>query len=140
MLAVAIEAVLPGVVLFMLGFATLMAVVFASGGVAKSKQVGVVSDVLAGRQGPNKKRIFVVGLVMTLLGTCASFSGVLASDAKRRSACIEMCEAKGYAGGKIQASEPRDRPGSGKHTFVACACSDGPDPDPFEMRADELPE
>lgn len=140
MLAVAIEPLLPGVVLFMVGFATLMAVVFSSGGVAKSKQMGVVSDVLAGRQGPKKKTFFVIGLVMTLLGTCASFAAVSAGDVKRRKACVAMCEAKGYATGKIQGSELRDPPGSGRHAFIACTCSGGAALEPFEMRADELPQ
>ncbi len=122
----------------MLGFGTMMAVVFSSGGAAKSKQFGTVGGVLAGQHGTKKKGLFVAGIVMALLGTCASFVGVSASDAKRRRVCVETCESKGYANGAIQGSKRREPPESGKHAFVACVCTTGPDPDPLELRADSL--
>jgi len=128
----------PGAVLFMCGVLVLMYVVFSAGGVAKSKQLGVISDVLAGGQGKTKRGLLLLGGVMALLGTCGAFAGVAAGDAKRRSACEQLCVERGYQAGKIQGSQERDPPGSGKHAFVACVCSEGPDPDPLELRADEV--
>ena len=128
----------PGAVLFMCGVVVLMYVVFSSGGAAKSKQLGVISEVLAGERGKTKRGLFLLGATMALLGTCGAFAGVAAGDAKRRAACAELCTDRGYESGNIQGSQEREPPGSGKHAFVACVCSEGPDPDPLELRADEV--
>lgn len=135
----AMPPMLPGAITAMIGFAVVMGVVFGAGGAAKSKQFAVVGEVMAGQHGKARRAAFLVGLVLTVFGTCGAFAGVAAGDAQRKQACERVCTGRGYAQAEIRGSTERNPPGSGKHAFVACACSAGPDPDPLELRADDLP-
>ena len=129
---------LPGALVAMLGFAVLMVVVFGAGGANRQRQVGVASEVLAGARGRGRKLWFLAGLLMTVLGTCGAFAGVAAQDQRQRDACDATCESRGYAKAEIRGSNERDPPGSKRHAFIACVCSEGTDLQPWEMPADEL--
>lgn len=129
---------LPGAILAMLGFGSLMAVMFSSGGVAKSRQFSVLGQLASGQHGSGKRVWLLVSIACALLGTCGAFAGVAVGDAQRREACERTCEQRGYAQGKIQGSKERVNGSKGKHAFVACACTQGPEPDPLELRADDL--
>lgn len=131
----AIPPMLFGAVLFMFGVVALMIAVFSSGGGGKSQQARVMSEVAAGKHGKGKRVLFLVGALATGFGACGAFIGVAAGDADRRKACERECTDRGYASAKIQGSQKRDPPGSGRHSFVACVCTDGPEPDPLEFPA-----
>lgn len=136
----AIPPMLPGAVLAMVGMLIVLIVLFSSGGAAKSRQLSAISEILAGSRGAGARRAFLVGTMMIVFGSCGAFAGVAVGDAQRRELCEQTCIDRGYASGKIQpSSKPVPAPsGTGRRGFVACACTDGPDPDPLELRADDL--
>ncbi|MBL4687932.1 MAG: hypothetical protein JKY37_25300, partial [Nannocystaceae bacterium] len=131
----AIPPMLFGSVVFMFGMVVLVIAVFSSGGVGKSQQARVMSEVVAGKHGKGKRTLFLVGVLATGFGACGAFAGVAVGNSNRHKACEHECTDRGYASAEIQGSQERDPPGSGRHSFVACVCTDGPDPDPLEFPA-----
>ena len=125
-----------GTLLFFAGTITIMGVMFAHGGVQKSKQFEVVGKVASGRAGRGARIAFFVGLASAIVGACSLFAGVAANDRARAKKCVATCRERGYADGKIRAStavDPKKRT-----AFVACACERGGPPDPLELHADSL--
>ncbi|MBV1860268.1 MAG: hypothetical protein KUG77_17775 [Nannocystaceae bacterium] len=125
-----------GAGLFMLGVLLVMIAVFSSGGSAKSQQFRVIDEVASGKHGKSTRRLFYTGVLAIGLGMCGAFAGVAGSDVERKKACGRDCTERGYAAATVQGSQERDPPGSGRHSFVACVCTDGPAPDPLEFPAE----
>ena len=113
-------------------------VLFSSGGVAKARQLDVLGQVLSGRHGVGKRIGLVVAMMMIVFWACGAFAGVALDDARQGEACTRTCTERGYAGGTVRGSEQRDPPGSKRSAFRACVCVDGPDPDPLDVRLEEL--
>ena len=128
--------VAPGGTLFVIGFATLFALLASEGALKRSHQYTALTDLASGRSGPGKRRLFVAAVVILSVGACASMCGVGLSDAQRAKACEETCTERGYARAEIRGSTAMKKPGV--HEFVACACSEGPAPDPLELPANDL--
>ncbi len=122
----------------MLGALVVLVLLFSSGGAAKSRQLGVLSQILSGQHGSGKKVGLLVAVALILFGTCGAFAGVAADDARNNEACTHTCAQRGYAKGTVRGSEQRDPPGSKRHAFRACVCEGGPEPDPLDVRLDEL--
>jgi hypothetical protein len=127
-----------GILLFFAGGLTAMTVIFGNGGFAKSKQFQVLGQVLSGSAGRGARRALLIGLCLTALGMCTTFAGVASSDARRAQRCTQTCHELGYKEGLIRGSEATQADHPNRHAFVACRCNYGPQPDPFEMRADAL--
>ncbi len=119
----------------MFGVLLLMVTVFSSGGAGKSQQLRVMDEVAGGKHGKGKRVLFLVGVAATGFGACGAFAGVAVGGAQRRKDCEHACSERGYSSATVQGSEERDPPGSGRHAFVACVCTDGPEPDPLEFPA-----
>ena len=77
-------------------------------------------------------------MVLIVFGTCGAFVGVAVDDDLQRTACVRTYTERGYAKSAIRGSVQRDPPGSKRHAFMACVCEDGPDPDPLDVRLEEL--
>lgn len=122
----------------MLGVVVVLALLLSSGGAAKSRQLNVLSQIASGAHGTGKRVWLTLAMVLIVFGTCGAFAGVAADDARQREACVQTCTERGYTEGTIRGSEQRDPPGSKRHAFRACVCEGGPDPDPLDLRLDEL--
>ena len=112
-----------GIALAFIGFGLFAGVLFGSGGASKSRQFQVIGEVLGGRHGPGRRRAMLVGLVMTVLGTCTTFAGVTAQDAGRRQRCQSYCLQQGYTRGEIGPSDATAAGGGRRVAFVACTCT-----------------
>jgi hypothetical protein len=123
-----------GVVLFFGGGLVFLALLFASGGTARSRQFAVIAELLDGRRGRGKRRLVLAALLLMATGAISLFAGVAAMDARRANHCQDYCTASGFERGTIGPSQDR-RPES---RFVACTCSGGI-AEPLERRADTLP-
>jgi len=122
-----------GIALFFSGVALFMVLLFSSGGANRSKQFGVIADLLGGRRGVGKRRLIIAAMILIGLGACGTFAGVAAMDARRAGHCQDYCVAAGYERGKIGPSIERSK----ERRFVACTC-DGGKSEPLELRADSL--
>ncbi len=122
----------------MLGMLVVLGLLFSSGGVAKSRQLDVLSQLISGRHGAGKRVWLLVAMMMVVFGTCGAFAGVAMDDARQGEACTQTCTGRGYASGTIRGSVERDPPGSKRSAFRACVCVDGPEPDPLDVRLEEL--
>jgi hypothetical protein len=122
----------------MFGVVVVLALLLSSGGAAKSRQLGVLSQIASGRHGAGKRVWLTVGTLLIVFGACGAFVGVAADDARQSEACVRACTERGYAAGTVRGSEQRDPPGSKRHAFRACVCDNGPDPDPLDLRLDDL--
>src|SRR5687768_14883672 len=131
---------LPGFLVFAAGFVILFALLAKHGALAKSRQIGALRDMAAGRLGAGSRRLFFVGIIALVVGTCGTFAGVAAKDAARARSCKKLCEERGYREAKIRGSTAMDPNNPKRHAFVACACSGGPAPDPLEIDRESLPE
>jgi hypothetical protein len=128
---------LPGFLVAALGFATLFVLLGRIGGLAKAKQLGAARALAAGRAGRGARIAFFVALGAMGGGTCLTFGGVAARDARRARACVAACRERGYAEGVIRGSVAMDPRRPGRHAFVACACAGGPAA-PLELEAERL--
>jgi hypothetical protein len=63
-----------GIALFFLGTITCMAVVFAHGGVQKSKQFRVIGQIASGKARPRARIALFVGPTSALAGMCTTFA------------------------------------------------------------------
>ncbi|MEX1367892.1 MAG: hypothetical protein AB1Z98_32485 [Nannocystaceae bacterium] len=122
----------------MFGVVVVLALLSSSGGAAKSRQLDVLSQIQSGRHGAGKRVWLTVAMLLIVFGTCGAFAGVAADDARQSEACVRTCTERGYATGTVRGSEQRDPPGSKRHAFRACVCESGPEPDPLDLRLDEL--
>ncbi len=129
---------LPGALAAMLGGIVVLALLFSSGGAAKSRQLDVLGQIISGKHGAGKRVWLTVSMVLIVFGSCGAFVGVSMDDARQAEACVQTCTERGYTKGTVRGSEQRDPPGSNRHAFRACVCEDGPDPDPLDVRLDEL--
>lgn len=125
-----------GGVLFFLGALTFAAQLFGHGGVAKSKQFGVLSELLKGVHGPGPRRWLIISMLLMPMGACFLFAGVGMSNAERSERCEERCASEGYETARIGPNSDRV---SGDRTtwFVACICEGG-QPEALELDANEL--
>jgi hypothetical protein len=128
--------VLPGLVLFAVGFILLFGLLASQSALAKSKQLSALGHVLGGGAGAGKKGLAILALVLLGLGTCASLAGVASKD---RAACTNYCTKLGYKRALLRDSTERDAKDPKRAAFRACACEDGPDPDPHEIVATKVP-
>lgn len=126
-----------GALLAMSGFALFMALVFSSGGLAKSEQFRVIGELASGRHGALRRRLLLLAVPTVLLGMCTSFAGVAAQDARVRRACEERCERDGFESGRIGPSAERDARRPERAAFVACRC-ESPGRPAVELRADSV--
>ncbi|MDP3221236.1 MAG: hypothetical protein Q8S73_44545 [Deltaproteobacteria bacterium] len=125
-----------GIALAFIGFGLFAGVLFGTGGASKSKQFQVIGEVLGGRHGPGRKRAMLLGLVMTVLGTCTTFAGVTAHDARRAPRCQAYCLQQGYTRSEIGPSDAT-ADGGRRVAFVACTCTRA-DGARTQTRADDL--
>ncbi len=122
-----------GILIFFVGCAIFMILLFSSGGASKSRQFEVLRALWSGGHGPRKRAVLLLSLGLVGMGAITCFSGVAVMDAARAQRCEAVCQARGYASGTIGASidrEPATR-------FVACTCT-AADRAPLELRADAL--
>lgn len=122
-----------GVSLFFLGVGGLMALLFAHGGAAKSRQLGVLAQLWSGQAGGSARKLVRGALLLTIAGALTCFAAVTQSDRERAERCRAHCLAAGYIEGIIGPSVERSKPGR----FVACVCT-APDRARLELRADVL--
>lgn len=123
-----------GIAIFFAGFIAIFSLLAKRHALDKSKQFGVMAEILKGRHGPSPRRVLIVAFAAQLFGMCTTFAGVAQVDARRAEACRTECTGRGYKIGKIKGSKESV---NGKHSFVACVCSEGTQPD-LELRADSL--
>lgn len=123
-----------GLVFFAGGFFTIFSLLATKGALNKSKQLGMIGEILDGRHGRETKRALALAFFALLFGACTTFTGFMQRDAARRSACKKECVRRGYAKGTIQGSREKTK---GRHAFVACTCTGGADDD-LELRADSI--
>jgi hypothetical protein len=131
-------AALPGFLVFAAGFLLLFALLARHGALARSKQIGALRDLAAGRRGARGRTLLLLAIGALVAGTCGTFAGVTAGDAARARRCRAACEARGYRAGAIRGSTERDPANPRRHRFVACACEGGPAPDPLELDSKSL--
>lgn len=112
-----------GIALAFLGFALFAGVLFGSGGASKSKQFEVIGDVMGGKHGAGRRLAMIVGLVMTVLGTCTTFAGVSARDAGRGDRCQAYCTQQGYTHSALGPAEETPPGGGRAVTYFACMCT-----------------
>jgi hypothetical protein len=125
-----------GVLIFFASGATFMGVLFANGGVKRSKQFGVLAALWRGDHGSGARRLLTFSLAGLVAGALTLFSGVGVMDAARTKRCQAKCQVAGHPVAKIGPSSEKDPPQSKRAAFVACLCSGGPG-QPVEFRADE---
>ncbi len=128
--------VLPGALLAMLGFALFFGLLAAQGALAKSRQFAALGDVLSGRAGAGRRRLAIVAFLCMGFGACGAFVGVSVGD---RKACETFCTGRGYQRATLRPSTARNPKNPGQAAFRACACEGGPDPDPLEVVATQIP-
>ncbi|MGV3624613.1 MAG: hypothetical protein ACO1OB_27585 [Archangium sp.] len=127
-----IEHLLPGLVLFALGFVILFGLLGSVGAMAKSKQFAAFRDFAVGQHGGGKRALFFVSLALLAIGMCGTFAGVSRSDYERANACTALCLARGNTTGRIGPSRTPDS----KRPRPACLCEGGAEF--FETPADSL--
>jgi hypothetical protein len=72
--------VLPGTLLCFAGFSLFFFLLVKHGGIAKSKQLGVIGSILGGEKGAGARRLLVLAFLLLFLGACAAFTGVAIFD------------------------------------------------------------
>lgn len=116
-----IEHLLPGLVLFALGFVILFGLLGSVGAMAKSKQFAAMRDLAKGVNGGGKRALFFVSLLLLAIGMCGTFAGVGQSDLQRANACTALCVARGNTTGRIGPATHPDP----KRPSPACLCEGG---------------
>lgn len=122
-----------GTTLFFGGGLIFLALLFSSGGAARSRQFEVLGHLWSGRMGSRRRGQLLLSLGLIGTGVITCFSGVAAMDAERAARCRDVCVAAGYATGRIGPSVDR----TPKGRFVACTCP-ADDKPALELRADTL--
>ena len=122
-----------GAAFFFLGAATLLGLLFANGGLQKSRQFAVLGQLFSAQLGAGKRVLSFVAIGLTVIGGVLCMAGVALKDAARAERCRQYCLTAGFVEGKIGPSVDR----AAKSRFVACTCS-APDKPALERRADSL--
>lgn len=126
-----------GLVIFFLCAATFMGLVFAKGGWSKSKQFGVLAELLRGEHGAFSRWLLIGSFLGGILGALVLFAGVAANDVAREKRCQARCLEAGHPRGVIGPSMEQSMTRRNSAAFVACTCTGGSGP-PIELRADSL--
>ena len=115
---------LAGFVFFFAGVALFMGLLFANGGVSKSKQFKVLRELVTGMHGRGARLGIVAALLLALTGLCLCFGGVAKSDMERNRACASACAARGHTRHRIGPNSDRVA-GDARTSWVACICEGG---------------
>ena len=126
---------LVGVASLFAGVALFMGLVFANGGLSKSKQFKVLSEIITGTHGRGARLGIVAASLLVLTGACLGFGGLAMSDAERANACARACTARGHSRHRIGPNSDRVA-GDARTSWVACICEGGGER--VELRADGL--
>jgi len=124
-----------GATIFGISVLLMLILLFSQGGAAKSRQIGVLGDLLSGRLGGGLQAAAIVALVGSGLGALICFGAVGRADGGRRQACQNACAERGYQKGRLGLSESRDAAG---RPLKVCRCSGGPEKD-IELDPTTLP-
>ena len=126
---------LAGVASFFAGVALFMGLLFANGGLSKSKQLGVLSELIRGTHGRGARLGLAAAALLVLTGACLAFGGMAMSDAERANACAAACTARGHSRHRIGPNSDRVA-GDARTSWVACICEGGAET--VELRAEGL--